>query len=113
MAHRRHTRPYPIDVSFALPQDQFPKGFRRCCRRPAPCRSLARGSGRDDVLAKVGSSPSTTRSHATTGTVKPRRFSPMAAAGCSPNPFVNVSLAGDTLTAAVTVPVKAVRHCAG
>jgi membrane fusion protein, multidrug efflux system len=103
------TQDDPIDVSFAIPQDQLPRVQER-----------ARAAGGLPVTAldQAGSSPLGTGRFLTfdnaidaaTGTVRGKARFGNASGRLFPNQFVNVRLLVETLRGAVTVPVAAVRE---
>ena len=103
------TQTAPIDVSFALPQDQLPT-VQRSLQDQADLPVTARDKG--DIL-ELGRGVFLTFDNeidVTTGTVRAKARFPNADDRLFPNQFVNVSLLINTLSHAVTVPVTAVRH---
>jgi multidrug efflux system membrane fusion protein len=99
----------PIDVSFALPQDQFPKVQARLSQAGSlPVTAMDQAG--TTVLAKGRFLTFDNQIDTTTGTVKAKARFANGDGRLFPNQFVNVSLLVDTLARAVTVPVTAVRH---
>ena len=103
------TQTAPIDVSFAVPQDQLPVVQQSLRDRPelpvtARDKSDAAELGRGVFLTFDN------QIDTTTGTVLAKARFPNADDRLFPNQFVNVSLLVNTLSQAVTVPVTAVRH---
>ncbi|MEN3976282.1 efflux RND transporter periplasmic adaptor subunit [Emcibacter sp. SYSU 3D8] len=103
------TQTSPIDVSFALPQDQVPAVQARL-RDGAVLPVTAHDQNGDTVLAKGQFLTFDNVSDIATGTVKAKARFANAEGNLFPNQFVNVTLRVDTLKQAVTVPVTAVRH---
>lgn len=103
------TQTAPIDVSFALPQDQLPSVQQSLRDHPglpviARDKSDAVELGRGEFLTFDN------EIDAATGTVRAKARFANADGRLFPNQFVNVALLIDTLPQAVTVPVTAVRH---
>jgi multidrug efflux system membrane fusion protein len=103
------TQTDPIDVSFALPQDQFPKVQQRLSQSGSMPVTAMDQAG-TSVLAKGRFLTFDNQIDATTGTVKAKARFANGDGRLFPNQFVNVSLLVDTLSRVVTVPVTAVRH---
>ncbi len=99
----------PIDVAFALPQDQFPKVQTRLSQANTLPVTATDQSGAT-TLATGRFLTFDNQIDATTGTVKAKARFANGQGRLFPNQFVNVSLLVDTLHQAVTVPVTAVRH---
>jgi multidrug efflux system membrane fusion protein len=99
----------PIDVAFALPQEQLPKvqlRFSQAGDLPVTATDQAGTT----MLARGRFLTFDNQIDATTGTVKAKARFANGDGRLFPNQFVNVSLLVDTLAGAVTVPVTAVRH---
>jgi multidrug efflux system membrane fusion protein len=103
------TQTAPIDVAFALPQDQVPAVQRRVQSGAALPVSVHDQYG-DKVLAQGQFLTFDNQSDITTGTVKAKARFPNAEGALFPSQFVNVTIVVDTLSQAVTVPVTAIRH---
>jgi multidrug efflux system membrane fusion protein len=103
------TQTDPIDVAFALPQDQFPKVAARLSQAGSLPVTATDQAG-TTVIATGRFLTFDNQVDATTGTVKAKARFANGQGRLFPNQFVNVSLLVDTLVNAVTVPVTAVRH---
>jgi multidrug efflux system membrane fusion protein len=103
------TQTAPIDVSFALPQDQLPT-VQQSLHSQADLPVTARDKGDTLVLGRGVFLTFDNQIDTTTGTVRAKARFPNADDRLFPNQFVNVSLLINTLSQAVTVPVTAVRH---
>ena len=99
----------PIDVAFALPQDQFPKVQARLSRA-GKLQVTATDQAGTTTLATGRFLTFDNQIDTTTGTVKAKARFANGDGRLFPNQFVNVSILVDTLQHAVTVPVTAVRH---
>jgi membrane fusion protein, multidrug efflux system len=102
------TQTSPIDVSFALPQNQLPQVQQKVAGG-ASLPVLARDQAGSTVLAQGHFLTFDNQIDATSGTVKAKARFPNSG-NLFPNQFVNVTLLVDTLRQAITVPVSAVRH---
>jgi multidrug efflux system membrane fusion protein len=99
----------PIDVVFALPQDQLPTVLERL-HEQAELPVTARDKT-DTVILGTGSFLTfDNQIDVTTGTVRAKARFANADGRLFPNQFVNVALLVNTLSQAVTVPVSTVRH---
>lgn len=103
------TQTAPIDVAFALPQDQLPK-LQEKLRDQPEMAVTARDKAESAVLGRGTFLTFDNQIDATTGTVRAKARFANADERLFPNQFVNVELLVDTLSQAVTVPVAAVRH---
>jgi multidrug efflux system membrane fusion protein len=103
------TQTAPIDVAFALPQDQLPK-LQDKLREQPEMAVTARDKAESVVLGRGTFLTFDNQIDATTGTVRAKARFANADERLFPNQFVNVELLVDTLSKAVTVPVAAVRH---
>lgn len=103
------TQTAPIDVSFALPQEQLPNVQRRLAAEGGLAVTAQDQAGAA-TLDQGRFLTFDNQVDTTTGTVKAKARFPNAAGTLFPNQFVNVSLLVDTLKGALTVPVSAVRH---
>lgn len=99
----------PIDVSFALPQNQLGTVESKTARGDGLPVSASDQAG-TKILAQGRFLTLDNQIDATSGTVKAKARFPNADGALFPNQFVNVSLLADTLKQAITVPVSAVRH---
>lgn len=99
----------PIDVAFALPQDELPKVQARLAEAGTLPVTATDQSG-TTTLAKGHFLTFDNQIDATTGTVKAKARFANGDGRLFPNQFVNVILLVDTLHHAITVPVTAVRH---
>jgi multidrug efflux system membrane fusion protein len=99
----------PIDVAFAVPQDQVPTVQARAATGATlPVTALDRN--RSSTLGEGRFATLDNQVDTTTGTVKAKARFPNADGKLFPNQFVNVRLTMDTLKDVVTVPVAAVRN---
>jgi multidrug efflux system membrane fusion protein len=103
------TQTAPIDVAFALPQDQVPAVQLRL-KEGAVLPVTAHDQYADKVLAQGRFLTFDNVSDTTTGTVKAKARFPNDEGTLFPSQFVNVTIVVDTLKQAVTVPVTAIRH---
>jgi multidrug efflux system membrane fusion protein len=103
------TQTAPIDVAFALPQDQLPK-LQEKLRDQPEMAVTARDKAESAILGRGTFLTFDNQIDATTGTVRAKARFANADERLFPNQFVNVELLVDTLSQAVTVPVAAVRH---
>ena len=98
----------PIDVEFAVPQQQAPAIQQRIAQgAQIPARAL--DSMRVKVLDTGSFSTLDNRVDTTTGTIKGKARFPNSGFQLFPSQFVNVRLTVDTVQNAVTVPPSAVR----
>lgn len=98
----------PIDVEFAVPQDQFDAVQRASANgQAAPVTALDRT--RQTALDEGRFLTLDNQIDTQTGTVRAKARFPNAKAGLFPNQFVNVRLVLGTVQGAVVVPVTAVR----
>jgi multidrug efflux system membrane fusion protein len=103
------TQSDPIDVSFALPQQQIGKLQQRAASSgDIPVTALDQSDG--SVLAQGKFLTLDNQIDATSGTVKAKARFPNTAGTLFPNQFVNVNMLVDTLKAVPVVPVSAIRH---
>ncbi len=99
----------PIDVAFSVPQDRVPEIQQRLAAgAQLPATALDRT--RIKQLATGMFSTLDNSVDTTTGTVKSKARFANADSALFPNQFVNVRLLMRTITAAVVVPVTALRH---
>lgn len=103
------TQTAPIDVAFALPQDQLPK-IQEKLRDQPEMTVTARDKANSAVLGQGTFLTFDNQIDPTTGTVRAKARFANADERLFPNQFVNVELLVETLPRAVTVPVTAVRH---
>jgi membrane fusion protein, multidrug efflux system len=103
------TQTAPIDVAFALPQDQLPKVQEKLREQP-DMTVTARDKADSAVLGRGTFLTFDNQIDTTTGTVRAKARFANADERLFPNQFVNVELLVDTLAKATTVPVAAVRH---
>jgi multidrug efflux system membrane fusion protein len=103
------TQPAPIDVVFALPQDQLPTVQARLGEQP-DLPVTARDKADAVVLGRGSFLTFDNQIDTTTGTVRAKARFANADGRLFPNQFVNVELLVNTLSRAVTVPVSALRH---
>jgi membrane fusion protein, multidrug efflux system len=101
----------PIDVNFALPQDQLP-GVKSRLRQLAgePLTVTVRDPTGSKVISTGSFLTFDNQIDVTTGTVRAKARFENQDGRLFPNQFVNVWLLLDTLKQAVTVPITAVRH---
>jgi multidrug efflux system membrane fusion protein len=99
----------PIDVSFALPQSAL-GSVGRTIGSGAGLAVTALGQSDGKPIATGRFLTFDNAVDTTTGTVKAKARFDNKGAALFPNQFVNISMLVDTLKAAVTVPVSAVRH---
>jgi multidrug efflux system membrane fusion protein len=98
----------PIDVEFAVPQQQAPAIQKRIAQG-ATIPALALSSDRTQTLDSGRFSTLDNRVDTTTGTIKGKARFANAGYQLYPSQFVNVRLTVDTVAGAVTVPPAAVR----
>lgn len=99
----------PIDVEFAVPQDQIPALQRRMSQEgKLPATALDRT--RTDTLASGSFIALDNQVDTQTGTVRAKARFANTDNGLFPSQFVNLRLTVDTLRNAVVVPVTALRH---
>ena len=103
------TQTAPIDVAFALPQDQLPTVQQRLHDQP-DMPVVARDKADSVVLGQGLFLTFDNQIDTTTGTVRAKARFANTDGRLFPNQFVNVSLLVNTLAQAVTVPITAVRH---
>jgi len=103
------TQTAPIDVSFALPQDQVPAVQARL-QGGAVLPVSAHDQYGDKVLARGRFLTFDNVSDTATGTVRAKARFPNDEGNLFPSQFVNVTIVVDTMKQAVTVPVTAIRH---
>jgi multidrug efflux system membrane fusion protein len=103
------TQTAPIDVAFALPQDQLPK-LQEKLREQPEMAVTARDKAESAILGRGTFLTFDNQIDITTGTVRAKARFANTDERLFPNQFVNVELLVDTLSQAVTVPVAAVRH---
>jgi multidrug efflux system membrane fusion protein len=108
------TQTAPIDVNFALPQDQLPSVQQKLHAQPNMAQPTMEVTARDKadaiVLGRGTFLTFDNQIDTTTGTVRAKARFANADGQLFPNQFVNVSLLVNTLPQAVTVPITAVRH---
>ena len=103
------TQLQPIDVEFAVPQDQAPELLARSnAGARLPVAALDRT--RTTELDSGGFSTLDNQVDTQTGTVRAKARFPNAKLTLFPNQFVNVRLLLRTVEGAVVVPVNALRH---
>lgn len=99
----------PIDVAFALPQEQIAAiRQRQSGKSPIPVTALDQNGA--SVLAKGNFLTLDNQIDPSSGTVKAKARFTNAASALFPNQFVNIALLANTLPHVVTVPTSAVRH---
>jgi multidrug efflux system membrane fusion protein len=98
----------PIDVEFAVPQQQVPQ-IQQSIARGTQIQALALDSTRTQTLDSGLFSTLDNRVDPTTGTVKGKARFPNAAYQLYPSQFVNVRLTIATVHNALTVPPAAIR----
>lgn len=98
----------PIDVEFAIPQQQAPSIEKRIAQG-ASIPALALDSTRTQTLDTGKFSTLNNQVDTTTGTIKGKARFPNAGNQLFPSQFVNVRLTVDTVSNAITVPPSAVR----
>lgn len=103
------TQTAPIDVMFALPQDQLPALRERLLEQPG-LPVTARDKADVDVLESGTFLTFDNQIDATTGTIRAKARFANAHGRLFPNQFVNVAVLLDTLSQVVTVPASALRH---
>jgi multidrug efflux system membrane fusion protein len=103
------TQPSPIDVAFALPQDQLPTVQARLGEQP-DLPVTARDKADTVILGHGTFLTFDNQIDTTTGTVRAKARFANADGRLFPNQFVNVELLVNTLSQAVTVPVGSLRH---
>jgi multidrug efflux system membrane fusion protein len=99
----------PIDVLFALPEDELPALTARL-RAGAQLPVTAYDRARINILAQGRFATLDNTVDTTTGTVHAKARYENSRLGLYPDQFVNVRVLVDTLTNVVTVPTSAVRH---
>jgi len=103
------TQQSPIDVEFAVPQDQLPAIQQRVNANAAlPATALDRTRTRE--LAQGRFMALDNQVDTTTGTVKAKARFGNEGSTLFPSQFVNIRLQVDVIKNAVTVPVTALRH---
>lgn len=103
------TQVNPIDVQFAVPQDQVAEVMRQASgAKPLPVTALDRN--RSAVLATGRFSTLDNQIDLQTGTVRAKARFANDQFNLFPNQFVNVRLLLRTIAGAVTIPVSALRH---
>jgi multidrug efflux system membrane fusion protein len=98
----------PIDVEFAIPQQQAPQIQKRIAQG-AEIPAIALDSTRAQTLDDGTFSTLDNRVDTTTGTIKGKARFPNASFQLYPSQFVNVRLTVDTVQKAVTVPPAAIQ----
>jgi multidrug efflux system membrane fusion protein len=98
----------PIDIEFAVPQQQL-AAIEQSLARGTQIPALALDSTRTNVLESGTFSTLDNRVDPTTGTVKGKARFQNAALQLYPNEFVNVRLTISTVAGALTVPPSAIR----
>jgi multidrug efflux system membrane fusion protein len=98
----------PIDVEFAIPQDQAPAIEKRVAQG-AEIPAIALDRTRTTTLDTGRFSTLNNQVDTTTGTIKGKARFANAGFQLYPSQFVNVRLTVDTVTGAITVPPAAVR----
>jgi multidrug efflux system membrane fusion protein len=98
----------PIDVEFAVPQQQLP-AIEQSLAHGTQIPALALDSTRTNILESGTFSTLDNRVDPTTGTVKGKARFQNAALQLYPNQFVNVRLTISTVANALTVPPSAIR----
>lgn len=98
----------PIDVEFAIPQQQAPAIQKRIAQG-AEIPAIALDSTRTQTLDTGRFSTLDNRVDTTTGTIKGKARFPNAGYQLYPSQFVNVRLTIDTVANAITVPPAAIR----
>ena len=103
------TQQSPIDVEFAVPQDQLPAILQRVNDNASlPATALDRTRTRE--LAQGRFMALDNQVDTTTGTVKAKARFGNEGSTLFPSQFVNIRLQVDVIRNAVTVPVTALRH---
>jgi multidrug efflux system membrane fusion protein len=103
------TQTSPIDVEFAVPQDQLPVLQQRV-NQNASMQAIAMDRTRTQNLATGRFFAMDNQVDTQTGTVRAKARFSNDAGKLFPSQFVNVRLEVDTIKNAVTVPVTALRH---
>src|SRR5437764_1868566 len=103
------TQQTPIDVQFAVPQDQLP-AIQQRVNQNATLPAVALDRTRTDTLATGSFKALDNQVDVQTGTVKPKARLNNEAGKLFPSQFVNIRLTVDTIKNAITVPVTALRH---
>jgi multidrug efflux system membrane fusion protein len=98
----------PIDVEFAVPQQQAP-AIRSRIGQGAVIPAIILDSTRSQILDRGRFSTLDNQVDTTTGTIKGKARVPNVASQLYPSQFVNVRLTVNTIQGAVTVPPSAVR----
>ncbi|WP_230030001.1 efflux RND transporter periplasmic adaptor subunit, partial [Massilia sp. Bi118] len=103
------TQTSPIDVEFAVPQDQLP-ALQQRVNQNASMQAIAMDRTRTQNLATGRFFAMDNQVDTQTGTVRAKARFTNDAGKLFPSQFVNVRLEVDTIKNAVTVPVTALRH---
>ena len=98
----------PIDIEFAIPQQQAPQIQKRIAQG-ADIPAVALDSTRTQTLDSGSFSTLDNRVDTTTGTIKGKARFPNVSFQLYPSQFVNVRLTIDTVQKAVTVPPSAIQ----
>jgi multidrug efflux system membrane fusion protein len=106
------TQMSPIDVEFAVPQDQLPVLQQRISQN-TPMQAIALDRTRTDTLATGRFFAMDNQVDTQTGTVRAKARFNNESGKLFPSQFVNVRLELDTIKNAITVPVTALRHGSG
>jgi multidrug efflux system membrane fusion protein len=106
------TQMSPIDVEFAVPQDQLPVLQQRI-NQNASMQAIALDRTRTQQLATGRFFAMDNQVDTQTGTVRAKARFTNDGGKLFPSQFVNVRLQLDTIKNAITVPVTALRHGAG
>lgn len=103
------TQQTPIDVQFAVPQDQLPDIQQRI-NQNAQLPATALDRTRTDILATGRFMALDNQVDTQTGTVKAKARFGNEGGKLFPSQFVNIRLTVNTIRNAITVPVTALRH---
>ncbi|MFC5548571.1 efflux RND transporter periplasmic adaptor subunit [Massilia aerilata] len=103
------TQTSPIDVEFAVPQDQLP-ALQQRVNQNASMQAIAMDRTRTQNLATGRFFAMDNQVDTQTGTVRAKARFTNDGGKLFPSQFVNVRLEVDTIKNAVTVPVTALRH---
>ncbi|MFW2830615.1 efflux RND transporter periplasmic adaptor subunit [Sphingomonas sp. ID0503] len=103
------TQTSPIDVSFALPQQELPKLQKRLAADPS-LEVVAFDQAGTTELARGRFLTLDNQIDAATGTVRAKARFANPGGALFPNQFVNVVIRADTLRGAITLPVNAIRN---
>jgi multidrug efflux system membrane fusion protein len=106
------TQMSPIDVEFAVPQDQLP-ALQQRINQNASMQAIALDRTRTQNLATGRFMAMDNQVDTQTGTVRAKARFTNDGGKLFPSQFVNLRLEVDTIKNAVTVPVTALRHGAG